>query len=234
MYLTEDFRYNGEEDFDWEAFFAPHKAHDMFKQMDPVRMTARMRNHLQEDNFKLTFVLSKMMRQLLKGIKINNPGILELGAATGFLTRWLLNRYKGSGVLVDSSEASFKAYENMVDDLKQWITYLKEDIFTLQLNRTFDLVCSFGLIEHFKDKRRVIDAHKRFVSDEGYIIVLVPEDTPLSRAFLEIHPELNLGYRELLTEKEFKVILKDCGLDIIKTETSHGYCYDFVGALCRG
>jgi len=233
MYLTEDFRYNGAENFDWEAFFAPHRENDLFKQMDPEKLISRMRKHLQENNFKLSFAVSRLMRNLLKGCEPISPAVLELGAATGFLTRWLLSNYGGHGVLVDRSEASFKAYCALNDDLKGSITYLREDIFEFEFVRPFDVVCSFGLIEHFRDKHDVMEVHKKFLAPNGLILVLVPMDTPLSRTFLEIHPELNLGYRELMSEKEFKGVLMSNGLDVVGYGVSFGYVYDFCGAVCR-
>lgn len=233
MYLTDVFRNEGSEDFDWEAYFSPDYPGDIINQVDPVRIISKLREHLKENNFQLTFILSRLMRGLLKGIDIKAPKILELGAATGFLTRWLLSQYGGRGVLVDKSEASFRAYTALQDNLKQHITYINKDLFRLELEETFDLVCSFGLIEHFIHKKPVLAAHKKFVASNGIIVILVPLDSPLSRAFLEVHPELNLGYRELLKEKEFKKILIENGLEVVRTQVSQGYCYDFVGALCR-
>ncbi|MCP5048148.1 MAG: class I SAM-dependent methyltransferase [bacterium] len=234
MYLTEVYKNNADEEFDWETFFsAEHDNGEVVRRMDPDRLIQRLREHLKEDYFKLSFVTSRMMRSLLKGMDIKEPRVLELGAATGFLTRWLLSQYGGSGVLVDRSPASFRAYSDMKDNLKRLITYERQDIYQLELEGTFDLVCSFGLIEHFTDKNDVMAAHGKYLADDGHMIILVPQDTPLTRAFTEIHPELNLGYRELLTEKELKNIIKNNGLEVLAMEVSNGYSYDFVGALCR-
>ena len=101
----------------------------------------------------------------------------------------------------------------------------------MELAERFDLVCSFGLIEHFIDKRPVLEIHRKFIAPGGVIVIIVPMDTPLTRAFFELHPELNLGYRELLKEKEFKRILTQQGMKILRTQASKGYVYDFLGAL---
>jgi 2-polyprenyl-3-methyl-5-hydroxy-6-metoxy-1,4-benzoquinol methylase len=121
----------------------------------------------------------------------------------------------------------------MQDHLKKYITYLNADLFHLELEEEFDLICSFGLIEHFVEKQAVLAAHKKFAASNANIIILVPLDSPLTRAFLEVHPELNLGYRELLSEKELKRILTRNALHVIRMNISQGYCYDFVGALCH-
>ncbi len=233
MYLTDVFRNDSNEDFDWETYFSRGPSHDIIKQMDPLRIISRVRAHLKENHFQMAFALSRLMRVLLKGVQINAPRILELGAATGFLTRWLLSQYGGSGVLVDKSEASSRAYGALKDNLKKHITFLNQDLFLLELEANFDLVCSFGLIEHFLDKKAVLAAHKKFVGPQGMILILVPLDSPLTRVFLEVHPELNLGYRELLTEREFCKSLTENGFRLVRTAVSQGYCYDFVGALCQ-
>ncbi len=233
MYVTDVFKNEGSENFDWEAFFSPEHADKIIQQVDPLQIIMNLRKHLQEDKFRLTFKLSKLLRKLLAGETLKSPKILELGAATGLLTRWLVSRYGGTGVLVDKSKASYKKYCEMKDDIKRQLTYITGDIFALELAAEFDLVCSFGLVEHFVDKRDVLAMHGKFLSADGIIVILVPLDSPLTRAFLEVHPELNLGYRELLTEGEFKKILAENGLKVSRTEVSTGYCYDFVGALCR-
>jgi SAM-dependent methyltransferase len=233
MYQTEIFKNESNDNFDWETYFSKEHLGDIIKRMDPVRMISKLRTHLMEDKFRLSFSLTRLMRELLKGIEIKSPKILELGAATGFLTRWLISQYGGTGVLVDKSKASFKTYNEMQDGLKKYITYLNVDLFHLELEEEFDLICSFGLIEHFVDKQAVLAAHKKFAASNANIIILVPLDSPLTRAFLEVHPELNLGYRELLSEKEFKRILARNALHVIRMNISHGYCYDFVAAACH-
>jgi SAM-dependent methyltransferase len=229
----------GEEDntnFNWERFFslAGTNLNNILEKIDAPQMICDLRKILEEDKFRMAFTLNKVLRRLLKNVEIKrNPRILELGAATGFLTRYLIDRYGGSGVLIDNSHSAYKVYLSMKDKTKENITYIIEDLFKLELKETFDLVCSFGLIEHFIDKRGVVAAHKKFLAPWGVIIVLVPLDTPLSRVFLEMHPELNVGYRELLTEKELSSLLIQNQLQVIGTQISSGYSYDFVGAVCR-
>jgi len=219
--------------FDWEKYFSRKHQDEIIKQMDYKQIVLKLRGYLKENKFKMAFTLGRMLRILLKDLNINkNPSILELGAATGFLTRWLLTQYGGTGVLVDKSKTSYREYTLIKDSVKKYITYLNEDLFTLALDEHFDLICSFGLIEHFLDKERVLSVHKKFAACDGIIIILVPLNSFLTKAFLEVHPELNLGYRELLTEKELKDLLIENGMKVLKTQVSSGYVYDFLGAVC--
>ena len=222
------------DDFDWDKYFSRKHKDEIIEQMDYKKIVLNLRSHLREDKFKMAFALGRVLRVLLKDLNINkNPGILELGAATGFLTRWLISQYGGTGVLVDKSKASYNAYTLVKDSNKKYITYIKKDLFILELAETFYLICSFCLSEHFLDKSAVLAVHKKFLASNGFIIILVPMDSLLTRAFLEVHPELNLGYRDLLTEKSLKCLLMQNGMQVIKTQKSKGYIYDFVGAVCR-
>jgi len=234
MYTTKIWTNKNSKNFDWEAYFSPENTDKIFKKMDLVKLISQLRNHLKEDKFKMTFVLGSVLRSILKDLSLKkNSRTLELGAATGLLTRWLISQYGGTGVLVDNSKASYRAYTSLKNPLKKYITYLNKNIFSLQLDETFDIVCSFGLVEHFIDKKEVLDVHRRFLAPDGIILLLVPLDTPLTRVFWELHPELNRGYRELLTETEFYKILTRNGLKVIRTQPVFGYSYDFIGALCR-
>jgi SAM-dependent methyltransferase len=235
MYITrsQQKECNENDDFNWEFYFSRVKADEIIKQMNASQIVSNLRKHLTEDKFRLTLSICKMMRSLFEGIDVDNPRVLELGAATGFLTRWLISQYGGSGVLVDRSEGAYKAFLSMDDDFRKAVTYVKGDIFEIELERTFDLVCSFGLIEHFKKKKRVIDIHKKFVNPNGYILIIIPLDTLLTRLFFEVYVELNFGYRELLNKKEFEEVLTGEDLEISKIAVSEGYSYDFAGAVCK-
>jgi len=233
MYKTSIYKQAEHGNFDWETYFSPESKEKLFKKLDLHQVFSRLREHLAEDRFRLAFALNRVMTRLLAGKVPHNPRVLELGAATGFLARWLLRQYGGKGTLVDSSKASYQAYKMVEDEVKEKINYLNVDLFTLELQERFDLVCSFGLIEHFADKAPVLEIHKKYVNADGMMIILVPLDTPLTQAFLEVHPELNLGYRELLTEKEFTLILNRHRFQVISTQVSKGYVYDFIGAVCR-
>lgn len=232
MYLTKDFNGKGNKEFDWSKYL-PNKNDNSNKTIENAsEIVLTIRNMLAENGFNMTIAFSQMMRELLRGIKISSPKIIELGAATGFTSKWLVNEYGGEALLVDSSKESHAAFMQDQKHFKS-LNYLLEDIFELELESDFDLSCSFGLVEHFSNKNEVLNVHKKFLKNIGYSIILVPLDTPLSRVFYEVHPELNLGYRELLTKKEFVDVLEESGLEIIRTAVTQNYIYDYVGAICK-
>jgi 2-polyprenyl-3-methyl-5-hydroxy-6-metoxy-1,4-benzoquinol methylase len=233
MYITNAKDSEVQENFDWEKYFSQPSTEEALKTVHLENVVTNTRKHLQEDIPRMVFTLGKMMFNLLEEFDFKEPEILELGAATGLLTKWLLSQYGGKAVLVDKSDAAYRAFSSKAGHFATSITYLVEDVFKLKSEKKFDIVCSFGLIEHFPDKTGILAVHQEFVKESGIIIILVPLDSPLSRVFFEVHPELNLGYRELLTVKELCNLLKQDNLEILKTQISVGYVYDYIGVLCR-
>ncbi len=231
MYITTD--YLSKEGFEWDMFFSKDRNKELINSCDKEKLFFQIRELLKEDKFRLSFSFTRLMLELLSTEKIkSNPKILELGAATGFLSRWLLNQYGGRATLVDKSEEAFNSFSLIKDTVVKNISYLREDIFDLSLDQKYDIVGSFGLIEHFMDKTSIIEQHKKYVAEDGVIIISVPTDTVLTRVFMEMHPELNLGYRELLKESELINILENGGLKVRQSLSSNGYVYDFTVAIC--
>jgi 2-polyprenyl-3-methyl-5-hydroxy-6-metoxy-1,4-benzoquinol methylase len=188
MFITGDPHKGKKDHFDWETFFAPQSAPTAVESKEAVHMLSRLRQHLREGEFRLTIALSKVMRGLMAEVEIEEAHILELGAATGLLARWLLHRCGGRALLVDNSPASYRAFRSLEQGNHPAITYLVQDIFSLNAAERFNLVCSFGLIEHFPDKAAVLEVHRKFVASGGVVIILVPLDSPLTRAFYEVFP----------------------------------------------
>lgn len=231
MFITKDYL-NSKENFNWSQYFSDSKMDNFVDNDEIMDIYRNVREYLKEDSGRMGFILYQMLKELFKDEDIDAPDILEIGAASGFLTRSILSLYDGTGMLVDKNEESKKQFEKLVDPITSKITYKIEDLFKLDIEKRFDIVCSFGLIEHFPEKLKIMDVHKKFIHEVGRLLIIVPLDTPLSRAYFEVNPDLNLGYRELVTKKEFVDILKQSNLNILKTSVSFGYSYDFIAALC--
>lgn len=228
MYITD----NTDTNFDWNKYFSEDKKSN--RDFSEGNLLYRIGSHLEENKYDFSLIFTRLMRKLLQGSGLTkNLSILELGAGSGYTTMWLLNFYKGKGVLVDNNETSYQFFLKKKQSVFPNIQYIKEDIFRLESDCMYDIVCSFGLIEHFEDKKEIIDIHKKFLKPDGYIILIVPTDTILSRIYWDFNVELDLGYRELVTEAEFRYALENENLKIIKMLTSEGYVYDFTAALCK-
>lgn len=233
MYITKinDDCLNGS--FNWETYFDNHEEEAILEDLNYREIFFNLRELIKEDKYSMNLSLTKLIKNLTKNTNITEPMILELGAATGLLTRMLISMYGGKGILVDNCEESHQRFIKTNSEVENRITYVIQDLFQLEIEQKFDIVCSFGLIEHFVDKKEVMNVHKKFLKKDGYLIVLIPLDSNLSRSFFEIHPELNLGYRELLNRTEFREILLESGFKILCIEKSYDYSYDYIAAICQ-
>jgi 2-polyprenyl-3-methyl-5-hydroxy-6-metoxy-1,4-benzoquinol methylase len=220
------------EDFDWHTYFTSPTPPSLPSNFNAGEILDKARRHIKEDPVRITFVLTVLLRNLLKNIPIKkNPKILELGAGTGFLSRWLLEKYGGSATLVDNNISSYEAFKALESENHYDIEYVVDDIFAHQTTKEYDIICSFGLVEHSKDKHDIIKVHQRYLHAEGHAIILVPFDSVLSRVYWEIYPELNLGYRELLSEMDVINMFTQNGLKLLKMEKSHGHSYDIIAGI---
>lgn len=226
---------NTNQDFNWNTYFTNFRSEGgEHANRDVETYFYTIRRWLGDNPHLMSIALGDVLRKLLKDVKLPvSPSVLELGAGTGFLTRMLLTLYGGTGLLVDNCMTPFEAYEKIKSPGDLSIQYRVEDFFRLDFSERFDVVCSFGVIEHFENKNEVLAVHKKFVKENGILILIVPMDSLLTRIYYEVHPEINLGYRELLTKKLAFEQLQQVGLTPLKVEISQGYVYDFMAILCQ-
>ena len=67
-------------------------------------------------------------------------------------------------------------------DLPKWVKrsgyrngeFVRADVWTHNFNRQFDVVASFGLIEHFEEWPQLLSRHAQLVKQDGWLVVSVP------------------------------------------------------------
>jgi len=115
------------------------------------------------------------------------------------------------------------------NNMKAWLLSKKyqvgdlfcEDFFKFNTKNKYDIVCSFGFIEHFKNFEEVIKRHTLLVKDNGFIILENPNFRGLVQNFLkyfldkknlDIHylPSMNFyRWEKVLTDAGFEIVAKD-------------------------
>ncbi|MFA6094596.1 MAG: class I SAM-dependent methyltransferase [Candidatus Paceibacterota bacterium] len=73
-------------------------------------------------------------------------------------------------------------YPETKDKLPQWLKsfnystgiFLCDDFLKYQSDKQYDVVCSFGFIEHFTDWKNILQKHASLVKEGGYIVVTAP------------------------------------------------------------
>ena len=76
MYIT-PLRDPKAEDFDWHTYFASPHPPSLPSNFNADEIVAKARRHIKEDPVRITFVLTNLLRNLLKNVGIKkNPNIL--------------------------------------------------------------------------------------------------------------------------------------------------------------
>lgn len=103
-----------------------------------------------------------------------NKTVLEIGCADSNFLCYLAKKFGYQAYGIDYSDAITKTADLFkFNDLPKPVLY-KEDLFTWQINQKFDIVCSFGFIEHFENLNKVIAKHIELVAPDGKLIITLP------------------------------------------------------------
>lgn len=157
----------------------------------------------------------------------NGPySYLELGCAPGFCTAAVtLNRdWKISGIDFSNSESIFLKTLSLVGKDGH---YHQGDILDIEINKKFDIVASYGLIEHFsgEDFEKILDIHDRFLNDSGYLIIEIPNFTGMQYVwhFLFDRPNLNIHNTKIMNAKLLGTYFEMIGYEVL--------CNDYLGVF---
>jgi SAM-dependent methyltransferase len=191
-------------------------------------------------------------RALFEGLDVKRPEILFLGAADGYEAMQLLAMYPGGhAVLVDYDDycqthrfGQFpEAYPFLGTDPatgapRVWyrdqmnIDFEVSDIRDLKYGKTFDIVLSVGLLEHFPDayKPLALDMHRRFLKPGGYAILTTPRVQAKTKRFYTLFADImNFAYRELMDVKQLGLYAYENGFEILR----HGRIKAHNGLIAR-
>lgn len=151
---------------------------------------------------------------------------LELGCSPGFCsaviaqnTKWLI-----SGVDFSNSEAVFFQTLNLIGKEAR---YYQSDIFKFKTSEKFDIVASYGLIEHFSDNEfeEILKIHDDHLKPSGYLIIEVPNFTGFQYIWHYIFdkPNLLIHNTAIMSPLVLTSFYQSLGYQIV-------YC-DYVGIL---
>ena len=105
------------------------------------------------------------------------PGVryIEIGCAPGKMLAWVAGVLKARVTGLDYSEPGIAKCRELFDALGLNVDLHLQDIFKHQLPpATFDVVTSFGIIEHFDDPRPVVQKHLDLLKPGGVALITVP------------------------------------------------------------
>lgn len=103
-----------------------------------------------------------------------NGTYLEIGCSPGYSTIAATYGVKFKKIIgIDySSESDFFLINTKNYGIEA--NLINQDIFEYENNEKFDIVASYGLIEHFEDPCLIIQKHIDFLKRDGHLIIVIP------------------------------------------------------------
>lgn len=92
-----------------------------------------------------------------------------------------------------------------------------EDFLSFRTEQTYDVVCSFGFVEHFSNFEQVIERHVRLVKPSGTLIISCPNFRGLQHLFHKLVDPVNLSHHVLaaMDLRAWKAILEKNNMEIV-------------------
>ncbi|MFH0764096.1 MAG: class I SAM-dependent methyltransferase [Candidatus Omnitrophota bacterium] len=140
-------------------------------------------------------IVRRWIEEYFKILKNEEKNVLEIGCFPGsHLAVWGELGYELNGI---------DFYPRVSNELPHWLksenykvgNFYEVDFFKYNEKNKFDVVCSFGFIEHFTNFEEVLNKHAFLVKEGGYLVI----STPNYRGFIQriLHSALDTAsYKE--------------------------------------
>lgn len=116
--------------------------------------------------------LDRMVCQYIK--TGTHRSCLEIGCYPGRFLRYFSERFHLEISGLEYVEWCATQCEELLSNVNCRCTVHHGDLFKWETNDLWDVVSSFGLIEHFEDTRDVIENHARFLAPGGVLVITFP------------------------------------------------------------
>jgi glycosyltransferase involved in cell wall biosynthesis len=173
-------------------------------------------------------IMSAMLHDLIAAhAPARRPlSVLELGGGNSCFLEGLMREFEMAPyVILDNSPEGMRlAQERFRPAYGDRIGYISDDVFAARPDRTFDLVFSVGLIEHFDDRsmQKLIGLHRRWASPDGLVLIAVPTPTIFYRIFRTGAEVLGLWKfpdEHPVPRSQLTALMRDEGLEILFERT---------------
>lgn len=123
---------------------------------------------------KPNYVFGDILAKLIAEKNIKNA--IELGGFPGYYATYL-KKYQG----LDTTLFDYYVHQDLINQLLEKnglkpgdINIIEADLFNYQPEKLYDMVLSFGLIEHFNDTKAIIETHLQFLKPGGVLFITLP------------------------------------------------------------
>jgi cyclopropane fatty-acyl-phospholipid synthase-like methyltransferase len=172
----------------------------------------------------------EIYQKILDKLEVKNPKVIELGCGSGELTARIIKKYGGKATLVDKSRNALLLSSKRFKKHRIKANLIEKDLLKFNTKKKFDIVHSEGLIEHFlgEEQKKIVEAHKKSVNKNGYIIISVPRPVwyyRMTKWLLEKINKWPFGFEKAMNKNQLKEVLKRCDLKVLQTFEYRRYSF---------
>lgn len=147
---------------------------------------------------------------------------IELGGYPGSFSIYL-TKYCGANVTLLDFIVDRQIVESLlkINNLQpDAVTLIEADVFSYKPEITYDLVCSFGFIEHFTDLEEVVANHLKFLRSDGLLLMTIPNFRGVNGLLQKIFDSEILALHNLATMDLVRLrnVLSRFGMNDIQVE----------------
>ena len=144
--------------------------------------------------------------------------ILEAGAGGSRILPYLARKYGYQTVGTDFSHLGCRLLQANFALADATGGVICEDLFASSPRpEIFDLVFSFGLIEHFDDTQAVVSEHLRWVRPGGWLVLTVPNLEGWNGRLMKKLAPPHWSRHKVLSRRQLADMLKSLGLERVRT-----------------
>ncbi len=155
--------------------------------------------------------------------------ILEIGCARGKQLIYFAKEFGYDVYGVDISEKGVEIAKNNLETAGIQGTILCQDIFQTTLEeKSFDIVYSMGLIEHFENPSDIINVHLRLLKEGGILLISIPNyKKSLSYMLFKIFGK----EKELINTHNLSIMDKNVFRDLFAGKNIEVLMLDYFGPV---
>jgi cyclopropane fatty-acyl-phospholipid synthase-like methyltransferase len=161
------------------------------------------------------FLTRLIFKEMEDSVSFRGRSVLELGCGTGRLSFLAMQSGASEVTLVDSSHKAIGIAQQLFHGIEN-VEILEGDFRSLQLDRSYDIVFSSGVVEHFStgEIEEVVKLHQRYSRET--VLTIVPAAPHYNNLRMKKPEAIRLyGWQKPLTGSRMATLFSGAGIDMM-------------------